>query len=98
MRDAVIDEITVKGTTQPPAVVVNLIRGFLQRLPLPRLLHFVDLVLPQMAGQVFNASMRLKEPHDSNFWSRCHALYQYISDETDLPLSGVFGGRQPFWL
>ena len=48
MRDAVIDEITVKGRAQPPAVVVNLIRGFLQRLPLPRLLHFVDLVLPQM--------------------------------------------------
>ena len=29
MRDAVIDEITVKGRAQPPAVVVNLIRGFL---------------------------------------------------------------------
>ena len=38
MRDAIIDEITVKGQVQPPAVVVNLIRGFLQRLPLPRLL------------------------------------------------------------
>ncbi len=49
MRDAVIDEIAVKGRAQPPAVVVNLIRGFLQRLPLPRLLHFVDLVLPQMS-------------------------------------------------
>ena len=48
MRDAVIDEITVRGRAQPPAIVVNLIRGFLQRLPLPRLLHFVDLVLPQM--------------------------------------------------
>ena len=48
MRDAVIDEITVKGRVQPPAVVVNLIQGFLKRLPLPRLLHFVDLVLPQM--------------------------------------------------
>ena len=41
MRDAVIEDITVKGRAQPPAVVVNLIRGFLQRLPLPRLLHFV---------------------------------------------------------
>ncbi len=48
MRDAVIDEITVKGRAQPPVVVVNLIQGFLKRLPLPRLLHFVDLVLPQM--------------------------------------------------
>ena len=27
MRDAVIDEITVRGRAQPPAVVVNLIRG-----------------------------------------------------------------------
>ena len=48
MRDAVIDEITVRGRAQQPVVVTNLIRGFLQRLPLPRLLHFVDLVLPQM--------------------------------------------------
>ena len=48
MRDAVIDEVTVRGRAQQPAVVLHLIRGFLQRLPLPRLLHFVDLVLPQM--------------------------------------------------
>ena len=48
VRDAVINEITVKGRVQPPAVVVILIQGFLKRLPLPRLLHFVDLVLPQM--------------------------------------------------
>ena len=48
MRDAVIDEVTIRGRAQQPAVVVNLIRGFLQRLPLPRLLHFLDLVLPQM--------------------------------------------------
>ena len=48
MRDAVIDEITVRGHVQQPVIVTELIRGFLQRLPLPRLLHFVDLVLPQM--------------------------------------------------
>ena len=48
IRDAVIDEVTVRGKAQQPAVVVRLIRGFLQRLPLPRLLHFLDLVLPQM--------------------------------------------------
>ena len=48
VRDAVIDEITVRGRANPPVVVTNLIRSFLQRLPLPRLLHFVDLVLPQM--------------------------------------------------
>ena len=48
MRNAVIDEVTVRGRAQQPSVVVNLIRSFLMRLPLPRLLHFVDLVLPQM--------------------------------------------------
>ena len=48
IRDAVIDEVTIHGKAQQPAVIVRLIRGFLQRLPLPRLLHFLDLVLPQM--------------------------------------------------
>ncbi len=48
IRDAVIDEVTIRGKAQQPEVVVRLIRGFLQRLPLPRLLHFLDLVLPQM--------------------------------------------------
>ena len=48
IRDAVIDEVTIRGKAQQPAVIVRLIRGFLQRLPLPRLLHFLDLVLPQM--------------------------------------------------
>ena len=48
IRDAVIDEVTTRGKAQQPAVVVRLIRGFLQRLPLPRLLRFLDLVLPQM--------------------------------------------------
>ena len=46
--DAVIDEVTIHGKAQQPAVIVRLIRGFLQRLPLPRLLHYLDLVLPQM--------------------------------------------------
>ena len=48
MRNAVIDEVTVWGRANPPQVIVDLIRSFLQRLPLPRLLHFVDLVLPQL--------------------------------------------------
>ena len=43
-----IDEVTIHGKAQQPAVIVRLIRGFLQRLLLPRLLHFLDLVLPQM--------------------------------------------------
>ena len=48
MRNAVIDEITVRGRANPPQIVVGLIKSFLQRHPLPRLLHFVDLVLPRM--------------------------------------------------
>ena len=48
LRDAIIDEITVRGRANPPQIVAALIKGFLQRLPLPRRLHFVDLVLPQM--------------------------------------------------
>ena len=48
MRNAVIDEITVRGRANPPQIVVGLIKSSLQRLPLPRLLHFVDLVLTQM--------------------------------------------------
>ena len=60
-------KITVKGRAQPPAVVVNLIRGFLQRLPLT---HFVDLVLPQMvpvcspaqaAGSKFPGSQLIRD-------------------------------------
>ena len=43
MRDATIDEITLKGIVNPPQIVVNLIRGFLQRLPLPRLIHLLIL-------------------------------------------------------
>ena len=50
VRDAVIDEVTIRGKAQQPAVVVRLIRGFLQRLRLPRLLQFLDLVLPQMVS------------------------------------------------
>ena len=45
MRNAVIDEITMWGRANPPQIVVGLIKSFLQRLPLPKLLHFVDLAL-----------------------------------------------------
>ena len=55
IRDAVIDEVTIHGKAQQPTVIVRLIRGFLQRLPLPRLLHFLDLVLPQMVPVCFSA-------------------------------------------
>ena len=45
------------GVAHPREVVVGLTRNFLQRLPLPRLVHFIDLVLPQM-----DLSARLARP------------------------------------
>ena len=48
MRDAIIGEITLKGIANPPQIAVDLMRNSIQRLPLPRLIHFNDLVLPQM--------------------------------------------------
>ena len=36
------------GLPNPAEVVLRLMTMFLQRLPLPRLVHFIDLVLPQM--------------------------------------------------
>ncbi len=32
MRDAIIDEITLKGIANPPQIVVDLMRNFLQRI------------------------------------------------------------------
>ena len=48
IRDALIREITFGGTTCPTEEVCRLMAEFLQRLPLPRLVHFLDMILPQM--------------------------------------------------
>ena len=48
VRDALIREITFGGTTCPTEEVCRLMAAFLQRLPLPRLVHFLDMILPQM--------------------------------------------------
>ena len=48
VRDALIREITFGGATCPTEEVCRLMASFLQRLPLPRLVHFLDMVLPQM--------------------------------------------------
>ena len=48
VRDALIREITFGGTTCPTQEVCRLMAEFLQRLPLPRLVHFLDMILPQM--------------------------------------------------
>ena len=43
VRDALI-----QSTTCPTEEVCRLMAEFLQRLPLPRLVHFLDMILPQM--------------------------------------------------
>ena len=48
VRDALIREMTFGGTTCPTEEVCRLMAEFLQRLPLPRLVHFLDMILPQM--------------------------------------------------
>ena len=48
VRDALIREVTFGGTTCPTEEVCCLMAGFLQRLPLPRLVHFLDMIVPQM--------------------------------------------------
>ena len=48
VRDALIREVTFGGTTCPTEEVCRLMAEFLQRLPLPRLVHFLDTILPQM--------------------------------------------------
>ena len=48
IRDALIREVTFGGTTCPTEEVCRLMASFLQRLPLPRLVHFLDMILPQM--------------------------------------------------
>ena len=48
IRDAIISGLAVGGNPPFPAEVVEVLSGFLRRLPLPRLVHFLDLILPQM--------------------------------------------------
>ena len=48
VRDALIREITIGGAKCPTEEVCRLLVDFLQRLPLPRLVHFLDMILPQM--------------------------------------------------
>ena len=48
VRDALIKEITFGGAKCPTEEVCRLLADFLQRLPLPRLVHFLDMILPQM--------------------------------------------------
>ncbi len=48
VKTGLIDQITVSNLVQSSAVVMQLYKTFLTRLSFPRLVHFLDLVLPQM--------------------------------------------------
>ena len=48
LRDHVIELISVRNLRHRPEALFALFRQFLQRLTLPRLCHFLDLVLPQL--------------------------------------------------
>ena len=48
VRTGLIDQISISNLSLPSEAVTELYRTFLARLPLPRLVHFLDLVLPQM--------------------------------------------------
>ena len=49
VKDALIGEITFRGTSCSTEEVCSLMADSLQRLPLPRLVHFLDMILPPMA-------------------------------------------------
>ena len=48
IRDAIISSIAIGSRLAAPPAVVNLMSSFLRRLPLPRLVHFLDMILPQL--------------------------------------------------
>ena len=48
LRDHLIELISVRNLRHRPEALFALFRQFLQRLTLPRICHFLDLVLPQL--------------------------------------------------
>ena len=52
LRDHLIELISVRNLRHRPEALFALFRQFLQRLSLPRICHFLDLVLPQLTQSV----------------------------------------------
>ena len=50
LRDHLIELVSVRNLRHRPEALFALFRQFLQRLTLPRLCHFLDLVLPQLTA------------------------------------------------
>ncbi len=49
-RRFLVAEVALAGMATPPAAVRELFETFLRQLSLPRLVHFLDLVLPQLVA------------------------------------------------
>ena len=71
IRDALIREVTFGDTTCPTEEVCRLMASFLQRLPSPRLVHFLDMILPQMVPH----DIEKKNLDSSRREARCHGRY-----------------------
>ncbi len=48
LRDILVDLVSVRNLRHKPEALFSLFRQFMQRISLPRLIHFFDLVLPQL--------------------------------------------------
>ena len=48
LRDRLIDLVSVGNLRHKPEALFALFRQFMMRISLPRLIHFFDLVLPQL--------------------------------------------------
>ena len=74
LRDRLIDLVSMGNLRHRPEALFSLFRKFLQRIPLPRLIHFLDLVLPQlMPVQAAWAG------EEKTLWS-CHHI-RYLHNE-----------------
>ena len=74
LRDRLIDLVSVGNLRHKPEALFALFRQFLRRISLPRLIHFLDLVLPQlMPVQAAWAG------EEKTLWS-CHYI-RYLCDK-----------------
>ena len=78
LRDRLIDLVSVGNLRHRPEALFSLFRKFLQRISLPRLNHFFDLVLPQlMPVQAAWAG------EEKTLWSCHHIRYLYTLPDVD---------------
>ena len=111
VRDALIREVTFGGTACPTEEVCRLMAAFLQRLPLPRLVHFLDMILPQMVPvqspcqsrrRRFASSYRIAERHAGGeagcgIYSQCDQAILVKVRQCMLQLPGIMN-YSCFWL